>query len=221
MSMKGDVIFDLDGTLVDSLQDIGHACNHALKQVGAPERNLQEIRSMVGGGVRRLLGRALNTENQAKIEEARQYFGPKYFDCMLENTQLYDGLETMLDHLLADGYQLFIATNKPHRFAGPIIEHLNLRRWFLGWASGDEVSARKPSPEVIKLALRRADREFGPNNSLYVGDMEIDNQTAHNAGCKSLQVRWGFGKMKPQRFKPDYEISSTLELHSFVREILP
>ena len=220
MDSSYTLLFDLDGTLVNSLQDITNACNHAISQLGFAPKTTEQVKSMVGGGVRRLLARALETQDSKQIDLAREYFGPKYFECMLENTRLYPGLEEALNQLQDMGFQLFIATNKPQQFAGPIIQHLKLDRWFLAWACGDEVPIRKPDPAILHLAMSRADATFNAERSIYIGDMEIDNETAHNAGCSSVQVSWGFGQATQNKYQPDLTIHQTSELVDSITQLV-
>jgi phosphoglycolate phosphatase len=218
MSTMGSLVFDLDGTLVDSLKDISKACNHALRQVNAPPRSDAEVRSMIGGGVHRLLARALETKKPHTIEEARRHFGPAYRACLLEHTALYPGMKETLDTLHAHGYALCIATNKPRAFSEPIVKQLKLERWFRGWACGDEVANKKPDPAVIKLALKRAGLDTDTASCVYVGDMQIDNQTAHNAGCPSIQVAWGFSDLENPEYPPDFTVDVPSQLVTAVRD---
>lgn len=187
------LIFDLDGTLVDSLQDIANACNHALEMVGAQPRSVEDIRSMIGGGVQQLFARALGTEDSSRIDAARKHFAPAYAKGLLRHTRLYPGLETVLDQLKAAGFTLCIATNKPQRFTAPIFEGLGLERWFSSWASADECPAKKPDPAVLQLALQRAELDPDTGNCVYIGDMSVDLVSAQNAGCPSIWLEWGFG----------------------------
>jgi len=210
------VIFDLDGTLIDSHQDIATACNQAMRAVGAPSRTDEEIKSMIGGGVRRLLERALQTTDKSTIEAARVHFAPAYRECLLEQTKLYPGLAEVLDQLKAMPFPMCIATNKPRSFTAPIFEKLELGRWFSAWASADEVPLKKPDPAVLGLALQRAQQSPETSNCIYVGDMAIDVLTARNANCLSIHVDWGYGEShKP---KPDLTARTPADLLSAVSQ---
>lgn len=196
------IVFDLDGTLVDSLQDIAFAANAALAAVGAPARSSAEIASMVGHGVHHLLGEALGTQDDSQIEAARAVFAPAYAACVVQHTRLYDGLQPVLTSLSAV-VPLAIATNKPARFTAPIYERLHLARWFSGVASGDEVPNKKPDPAVVHLALERAGLPARGGDLAYVGDMPVDIQTARALGALAVGVQWGFAGDLVQSAGPD------------------
>ena len=207
------VAFDLDGTLVNSLEDIRTACNITLSELGYPEKTSEEVRSMIGHGVTHLLSIALESDDPELIARAKLRFGPVYYEHAADTTELYPGFEDVLDRLHSMGYNLLIATNKPARFTQKLVEALSLSKWFSGIASADEVPKRKPADDVIRLACERGRLDFKPKSLAYVGDMNVDLETAKNAGCFSVYAKWGFGPA--QAALPCHEqVSTPKELSS-------
>ncbi len=198
--MTAAAIFDLDGTLIDSHRDIATAANKTLEQLGHPRRTDAEIRGMIGHGVRHLLKLALDTEDAALVESAREYFAPFYEACVLDRTTAFEGVAEALRSTVELGLAVGVATNKPARFTGPILDGLG---WSDGlvqaWAAADEVPARKPDPAVLRLAAER----LGASQVVYVGDMPVDVATARAFGCGVIAVQWGFG--------PDDELRRTAD----------
>jgi len=187
------VTFDLDGTLINSLEDIRTACNMTLSELGYPQKTSSEVRAMIGHGVTHLLTLALNSDDPEIIARAKERFGPLYYEHLTETTKLYPGFEETLDTLQTNGFNLLIATNKPAHFTQRLVKHLSLDKWFSGIASADEAPQRKPADDVIRLAHQRGGLDFKPETLAYVGDMKVDLKTAENARCCSVYAKWGFG----------------------------
>ena len=190
------IAFDLDGTLVNSLEDIRTACNLTLSELGISSKTSEEVRSMIGHGVTHLLSIALGSDDAELIAQAKTRFGPLYFEHVMDTTRLYPGFEESLETLTSRGYQLLIATNKPAKFTQKLVGGLELERWFTGIASADEVSQRKPADDVLRLACQRGNIAYSPGSLAYVGDMKVDLQTAENAECYSIYAQWGFGPIE-------------------------
>ena len=183
------VIFDLDGTLLDSLEGLWHSTNAALRALGYPERTLDEVRDFVGNGVGKLIERALpgGTENP-EFERCVAEFLKDYQNTMLTCSRPYPGIVPLLEGLRADGYATAVVSNKvdgavkelSRKFFGELI------RVSIGERSG---VARKPAPDSVFAALE----ELGmPRESAaYVGDSEVDIATARNAGLPCFSVDWG------------------------------
>ncbi len=191
--MSGPVsvaVFDLDGTLIDSHRDIAAALDEVLVDVGAEPLGPEVIRTMIGGGAKVLIQRALGDRVDALFASAHARFYDVYRRRLLETTRLYDGVEAMLATLAERGVVCAIATNKPAAFTAPIVEALELE---LPWASADEVPDKKPDPAVVRLALERAGAPDVPAAHVgYVGDMPIDRETAARCGARFFGVGWGF-----------------------------
>lgn len=190
MKKYDTVIFDMDGTLLDTLYDLYHAVNHALREMNMPERSLDEVRAFVGNGVRKLMERAVPKDcGEADFEKAfaafKAYYALHNNDC----TKAYDGVVELLRQLKAEGYALAIVSNK----LDSAVKTLS-RDYFEGIvtvAIGDQEGlAKKPAPDMVEAALR----ELGKTKeaAVYVGDSDVDLLTARNSGVPCISVLWGF-----------------------------
>lgn len=183
------VIFDLDGTLLDTLEDLKNATNFALRQCGMPERTLGEIRRFVGNGVRNLMIRAVpQGEENPEFEHAFAVFKEYYGEHCNDATRAYDGIPELLRELKNMGYAMAIVSNK----IDSAVQDLN-HRYFpqVDVAIGDrENLKRKPEPDSVFLALEKLGRTR--EEAVYVGDSDVDLATAKNAGLPCISVLWGF-----------------------------
>ena len=184
------VIFDLDGTLLNTLEDLADATNWALRKNGMPERTLEEVRSFVGNGVRKLIERAVpDGEQHPLFEQTFDDFKRYYVVHCQDKTCLYDGVAEMLQALKAADYRLAIVSNKLQAGVDELYE-----RYFkdtVAVAIGERPELqRKPAPDMVELALR----ELGvtKDEAVYVGDSDVDMQTARNSGLPCISVLWGF-----------------------------
>lgn len=190
------IIFDLDGTLLNTLEDLADAVNYALRQYHLPTHPYEAVRMMVGNGVRKLVSRAVGGEDHPQFEEIFACFRAYYVDHCQEKTCLYDGIRELLLILRAREYRLAIVSNKLQ--AG--VTELQ-RIYFAGLidvAIGErEGIARKPAPDMVEAALRELCREGETlddirSRAIYVGDSDVDILTARNAGMPCISVLWGF-----------------------------
>lgn len=204
------LIFDLDGTLIDSLADLAAATNYTLAHYGLPARTLSEVRQMVGNGVRQLLLRAvheplspdggttwrehpvcslpdgtLHPEFEAMLQTFRAYYDAHCKDA----TRPYDGIAPLLERLAAEGVKLAVVSNKPQG-AVEILRQDYFRQWIKVAVGEREGLPRKPDPALLRVAME----ELGSSaaRTLYVGDSDVDIQTAANAGLPCISVLWGF-----------------------------
>lgn len=189
--MKYDaVIFDLDGTLTDTLGDLRNSVNYALNQFGFPERSLDEVRSFVGNGVRRLIYLSVpgNTSEEVS-EKCLDVFKEYYKENSLVETKPYDGIIEMIEKLRKDGVKTAVVTNKMHEAAEDIVRIFfgNLIDVTLGQVDG---VAQKPQPDGINLVLEKLG--VSKEKAVYVGDSEVDCITAKNAEIPCVGVTWGF-----------------------------
>ena len=189
--MKYDaVIFDLDGTLTDTLADLKNSVNYALSQFGFPERTAEEIRSFVGNGVRRLVFLSVpeNTPDDVS-ERCLSVFKEHYAANSLVETKPYDGITDILKKLKENKIKTAVVTNKMHSAAVDIVEFFfgNLIDVTVGQIDG---IAQKPQPDGIYKALGLLGAS--KDSSVYVGDSEVDCITAKNAGIPCIAVTWGF-----------------------------
>ena len=184
------VVFDLDGTLLNTLEDLANATNWALRQHDIPERSLEEVRQFVGNGVRRLMERAVPANTDVELfEQVFADFRSYYVGHCQERTCLYDGVPQMLRSLKEQGLHLAIVSNKLQ--AG--VDEL-YRQYFsedVEVAIGERPGmARKPAPDMVQLALSELGVTAG--EAVYVGDSDVDLQTARNSGLPCISVLWGF-----------------------------
>ena len=187
--MKNTVIFDLDGTLLDTLEDLRDATNYALKKHSFPERSLDEIRRFVGNGVRVLVKRALPENTSDEVYEAAYAdFKAYYKKNMQKHTRPYNGVSEMLKNLKAAGLKIAIVTNKADFAAIPLCREIFPEvETVIGT---NEHIASKPDPCGVYKALEILSSE--KDEAYYVGDSEIDVLTARNAGVDLISVIWGF-----------------------------
>lgn len=180
--MKVGILWDLDGTLLDTLEDLADSVNHALEQFGYPRRSLEEIRRFVGNGARRLIALAVpEGEDPEPVFEAFH----TYYDahCRIK-TRPYDGILEALD-ILGRKYPMAVVSNKPDSAVKTLCAD-----YFPGlYARGERPDCpRKPAPDMVKQTMDA----LGIDTCVYVGDSEVDVQTARNAGVPCLSVLWGF-----------------------------
>ena len=187
--MKNTVIFDLDGTLLDTLVDLWEATNYAMRESGFPERTLDEIRRFVGNGVRVLVRRALPPDTpDDEYEKAYALFRQYYKKNMLNNTRPYDGVNGMLRNLNKAGIKTAIVTNKADFAAIPLCR--NLFPEVETVIGTNENIASKPDPCGVNKALEILNSSG--DEAYYVGDCEVDAETAANSGLDLILVSWGF-----------------------------
>ncbi len=193
------ILFDLDGTLLDTLQDITNSVNYALRESQLPERTLDEIKTYVGNGIRKLFVRALmvsakechKTIDDEAIDLALVLFRKHYMEHCKDCTKPYEGIMDLLQKLKALGYKMAIISNKPQREVS--ILHEKFFADYVDVAFGEnevEGIRRKPSPDMVLKALNELGEEVC--ESIYVGDSHIDVETAKNSGMNCISVLWGF-----------------------------
>jgi len=180
--MKTGILFDLDGTLLDTLEDLHDSVNHVMRQFGYPERTLEEVRLFVGNGARRLMDQAVPEGVDGKA--AFETFQPWYRDHCQIKTHPYEGISEALE-ILKKKYPIAIVSNKPDAAVKVLCAD-----YFPGiYARGESADCpRKPAPDMVFKAMA----EIGADSCIYVGDSEVDVITAKNAGVPCLSVLWGF-----------------------------
>lgn len=183
--MKIGVLFDLDGTLLNTLEDLKDAVNYVLRKYGCPERSLEEVRTFVGTGAKNLIRKALpGKENDPPLEQVLADYQVYYNAHAQVKTCPYEGILEALARL-REKYPVAIVSNKPD------VPVKSLCKDYFGdiYALGEtEGCPRKPAPDM----LRKAMGDIGVDSCIYVGDSEVDVVTAGNAGVKCLSVTWGF-----------------------------
>ena len=180
--MKTGILFDLDGTLLDTLEDLADAVNHTLQAFGYPQRSLEEIRRFVGNGAYRLIAQAV-PEN-GDVDGVLAAFQPYYREHCRIKTKPYEGILAALETLGRE-YPIAIVSNKPDGAVKTLCP-----QYFSGiYARGESTDCpRKPAPDMVFKAME----EIGVERCIYVGDSEVDVLTAQNAGVPCLSVLWGF-----------------------------
>lgn len=186
------LVFDLDGTLLDSLDDIADAGNRVLAGLGMPQHPVAAYCYMVGDGLRTLIQRILPADclSETLIEKGMAAFAEDYGVNWNRKTVMYSGIETMLDELDASGLSLSILSNKPHRFTVECVEQL-LPKWTFHPLFGQRDGVpKKPEPDgALEIAAMLG---LDPAAILYMGDTATDMETASRAGMDSVGVLWGF-----------------------------
>lgn len=212
MIMKYEaVIFDLDGTLTDTLSDLKNSVNYALSEFDFPERSLDEVRNFVGNGVRRLMYLSVPEGTpQETAEKCLAVFKKHYRENSLVETKPYDGIVPMLEELRHREVKTAVVTNKMQAAATDIVRFFfeGLVDVTIGQTDG---AAQKPQPDGVFLALEKlgADKK----SAVYVGDSEVDCLTARNAGLPCIGAAWGFrGREILAENGADYIIDSPSEI---------
>lgn len=220
MNIK-NIIWDLDGTLMDTLYDLYLATNYALKEHGMPERTLDEVRQFVGNGVRNLMLRAVpDGEKHPRFEECFAAFKTYYKAHCKDNTSLYAGIGDVLALLKLQGYRMAIVSNKLQAGVDELYEE-----WFrdtIDVAIGErEGIQRKPAPDMVRLAMQELSAKCGEPvtacNSIYIGDSDVDIATARNSELPCISVLWGF---RDKEFLLQHDASLFATSPSDIPEIL-
>ena len=186
-------IFDLDGTLLNTIGDLADAVDYVMRSRNLPEHTNAEYRQMVGGGIKRLVERALPlelAENEAYVEECVAQFRRYYVDNIDRHTIPYEGIPELLRKLQCDGVKMAIASNKFQHGTDRLVAKFFGDIEFVAIEGNREGAPLKPNPEIIHNILRIAGLE--PRDAVMVGDSGIDIRTAIAAGIDSIGVSWGF-----------------------------
>lgn len=182
-------IFDLDGTLADTLYDLADAVNYGLVQLGYPVHPYESYKMFVGNGVQKLCYRALPEGKKEETDKLLAIFTEYYNKHYLDKTDLYQGIKEALKKLSANGVKLAVATNKPHEFAVRIIEKLLPEFEFIKVLGGCSERPKKPDPKIIYDILS----DISDESIVYmIGDSNVDILTAKNADIMSIGCIWGF-----------------------------
>ena len=182
------LIFDLDGTLIDSVPDLANSVNFTLEKMGLSRHSEEKIRSWVGNGASTLLSRALGGDD--RVHEALEIFLPHYKENVAVETTLYEGVASTLELLHKRGYILSIVTNKPYQFIDPILQHLGIAHYFSATLGADSLTKKKPDPEPLLYLMEKFN--IKKYEALMVGDSKNDIIAAHNAEIDSVAVRYGY-----------------------------
>ena len=211
------LFFDLDGTICDTLADLAGAVNATLEEYGFPRHEVAEYRKMVGNGLRRLLLRALpgdETEKKNGLVKMYPFLLKYYKEHLLDHTGPYPGVQEVLSKLREAGCRLYVNTNKPQQEAAGIVDSI-FPGVFAGVYGQREGFPLKPDPSVV---IRIAEEEgVSPAECWYIGDSDVDVETARNAGMRVIGCSWGFqGAEKLKQCGADAVICSPLQILSII-----
>ena len=183
-------VFDLDGTILDTLQDLANSVNYALNQKGYPQRTVDEVRSFVGNGIPKLIERAVPEGTaETEIEETLMIFKEHYAVHLNDNTKPYDGIISLLENLKSKGISTAVVTNKAHFAAAELTKQFYSSLIDVTVGQKDGVPT-KPDPTALNEALKTLGVKS--ENAVFVGDSDVDVFTAHNGNLKCIGVTWGF-----------------------------
>lgn len=180
------LIFDLDGTLIDSYTAITTSLNHARARFELPALSVEAVRAEVGRGLEALVADLVGND---RVDSAVRLFRERYAQVFLDQTRILPGVADTLEQLARRGMRLAVASNKPARFTTPILEHLDLLRHFAAVEGPDSAGRTKPHPAMVRRCLDRL--ELGADNAVYVGDMVLDVLTATRSGLPVVLVPGG------------------------------
>ena len=183
-------IFDLDGTLLNTINDLAASTNYALRSAGMPEHSVDDVRRFVGNGVKKLMERAIpDGLNNPDFDETYATFRKHYLEHSLDTTKPYDGIPEVLAELKRRGKKLAIVSNKFYAATQELARHFFPDT--IEVAIGERENIRKkPAPDTVLEAMRQLG--VGKEGTVYVGDSDVDIDTAHNVGVPCISVLWGF-----------------------------
>jgi phosphoglycolate phosphatase len=194
------VMFDLDGTLIDSVPDLSAAIDKMLKKLKRPAAGIEQVRTWVGNGVRVLVRRALagdmnhDAVSEADTEEALALFMELYAGGH-ELSRLYPGVRETLKWLKSQGIAMALITNKPERFVGPLLDEMRIGRYFKWIIGGDTLPQQKPDPTALYFVMQMA--EVSPDEAVFVGDSRSDVLAAKAAGVQCVAMSYGYNHGRP------------------------
>ena len=183
-------VFDLDGTLLNTIDDLAWATNYTLKQFNMPTYTVDEVRQMVGNGVAKLIRDAVPEDtDDATYQQVLACFKEHYADHSLDNTVPYPGILDAIDILKAAGVKCAVVSNKPNFAIADLMKNFFPGRFDFALGQRDDLK-RKPNAEPVHYAL--AQIGVNPKDAVYIGDSEVDVKTAQNSNMPCISVTWGF-----------------------------
>jgi len=222
-SSKPIVVFDLDGTLVDTAPDLIHTLNTILGAEGIPPLSYEIARPMIGGGVRPLLEQALAERGQhpgdAAMDTLFERYIRRYQDHIADRSRPYPGLESALDQLDARGFTLAVCTNKYEALSLRLLDALGLTARFAAICGQDTFPMKKPDPQVLRLTIARAGGDAA--RAVMVGDSDTDIRVARSAGIPVIGVDFGYTRIPMAELLPDRLIGHFDALPEAVLDLVP
>ncbi|MER8882954.1 phosphoglycolate phosphatase [Mesorhizobium sp. M0408] len=215
------ILFDLDGTLVDSAPDIAAAVNELLAGRDLPPLRLDQVKAMIGGGIRKLVERAVAASGTPllgiALDEANRVMAPIYRRHLTGRTRLMPGVREVLTHLHLSGIAMAVVTNKPQLAAREILLHFRLTEYLGAIVGGDAVTSLKPAPDALLLALDLLQVE--PRDTLMVGDSSADVAAARAAGMAVILLRGGYSQIPVEELCADLVCDSLFDLPSAMQRL--
>lgn len=211
------VIFDLDGTLVDTITDLANATNHALHTLGYQTFAIDDYKTKVGNGINKLFERALpeGEKTEENVTRVRQTFIPFYNNHCVENSRPYTGMVEILEELQKTGIKIAVASNKYQEAVDMIIPRCFPSINFTAIEGQRKERATKPNPAIVHDILKKA--EVLKEDVLYVGDSGVDMQTGCNSGVETCGVTWGFRSREELAFfHPQHLVDNASQLHKII-----
>ena len=221
MTSRRFVVFDLDGTLVDTAPDLINALNFILAREGLAPVPMHAARSMIGAGARKLLERGLELEGRtislAELDRLTGDFISHYAEHIADVSRPFDGLEAALDDLTSQGYRFAVCTNKLEWLSKRLLDRLNLSPRFAVICGADTFGVSKPDPAILRQTVARAGGEL--SSAIMVGDAGPDVGVARRAGIPVICVSFGYTEVPVADLKPDRVIDHMRELRGAVESL--
>jgi phosphoglycolate phosphatase len=222
MNPPGIVVFDLDGTLVDTAPDLISALNHVLDREGLPPVPLRSARAMIGAGARKLIERALELEDRVAstddITRMTKDFIDYYAAHIAAESRPFEGLETALDQLAAQGFRFAVCTNKLEFLSKLLLDELGLSDRFAAICGADTFGVSKPDPAILRQTVERAGGKL--SSAIMVGDSGTDVGAARRAGIPVIGVEFGYTEVPIAELKPDRLIGHMRDLPAAVDSLV-
>jgi phosphoglycolate phosphatase len=217
------IIFDLDGTLLDSFRDIAEAVNGTLQAMSLPALSLAQIKQHIGQGARYLLEQCLietGATSEHAMAEARKHFYPLYRDNLAVYTTLYPGVRETLNSLANQDITLTVCTNKPIELAEPLLQQLQLRSFFVDVLGGNSLPKRKPDPAPLLHLIQQT--QATPRDTLMVGDSQYDIIAGKRAGTRTCGVTYGHhDRAEMEELQPDLTLDTLPPLIQWFESTTP
>jgi phosphoglycolate phosphatase len=215
------IVFDLDGTLVDTAPDLISTLNLVLAGEGLPRMAYDDARRLIGGGARRMIERALSAERRnlprAEFDRMFALFIDHYSAHIADRSRPFPHLETVLQRLAGEGFRLAVCTNKLEWLSVRLLDSLNLSRYFAAICGQDTFGVQKPDPQMLRLTIRRAGGDV--ERAIMIGDSLTDMRTARAAKVPVIAVDFGYSEVAPAALHADRLISAFTELPAAIAAI--
>jgi phosphoglycolate phosphatase len=222
MTLTSTIVFDLDGTLVDTAPDLINALNHVLDSEGLPPVPLATARTMIGAGARRLIERGLEADGRqvgpADITRMTDDFIAYYGAHIAEHSKAFEGLEDALDRMTARGYRFAVCTNKLEWLSKRLLDELGLSHRFAAICGADTFGVSKPDPAILRQTVALAGGQLA--SAIMVGDAGTDVGVARRAGIPVIGVNFGYTDIPMAELNPDRLIKHMLELPEAVDDLI-